>query len=272
MSTAYSLREVQGLVGLSRAVISGLMAAGFVAPGRGPRGELRFAFADLVLLRTAAALQAARIPPRKIVAALARLRASLPNECPLTGLRITATGSDVTVRDRGAAWVAETGQLLLDFEVAQVDGAVALLPSRTEEAFDAAGWLAQGTALEAASPQRAEAAYRRAIAADPACVDAFLSLGAMLCDGGRCAEAIELYERALALGHTAPSLWFNLALAQEDEGRVTEAIHSYTRCIAGDERFRDAHYNLARLKEQMGDIQSALRHLHAYRRLAPALT
>ncbi|MDB5893832.1 MAG: tetratricopeptide repeat protein [Rhodoferax sp.] len=272
MATAYSLREVQGLVGLSRSVISGLMAAGFVAPGRGARGELRFEFADLVLLRTAAALQAARIPPRKIVAALAGLRSSLPPECPLTGLRITATGSDVTVRDRGAAWVAETGQLVLDFEVAQVNGAVALLPSRTEVACDAAGWLAHGSALEAASPQRAEAAYRRAIAADPTAVDAFLSLGAMLCDSGRCAEAIEIYEQALARGHMAPALWFNLALAQEDDGRVTEAIHSYTRCIANDESFRDAHYNLARLKEQIGDIQAALRHLHAYRRLAPALS
>ena len=283
MSAAYSLREVQSLVGLSRAVISGLVSAGFVAPSRGARGELRFDFADLVLLRTAGALQAARIPPRKIVAAMARLRARLPGECPLTGLRITATGAEVTVQDRGTAWVAETGQLLLDFEVAQVDGAVALLPPRgvpysapppapgATLPNDAESWLAEGAAVEAVNPRRAEAAYRSAIDADPQCVDAFLSLGALLCDGHRCIEAIVVYEQALALGHASPALLFNLALAQEDQGRLAEAAASYTRCIAADEGFRDAHFNLARLKEQAGDFQAALRHLNAYRRLAPAL-
>ena len=80
-----------------------------------------------MLLRTAQGLQAARIPPRKILRSLRRLKAALPRELPLSGLRITAVGNDIAVRNGGTQWEAESGQLLMDFEVAPVRGAVAFL-------------------------------------------------------------------------------------------------------------------------------------------------
>ena len=88
--STYTIRSIQEMLGLSRGVISGLVASGFVVPSRGARNEYRFTFQDVVLLRTAVELQAAQIPPRKILAALRKLRATLPAELPLTGLRITA--------------------------------------------------------------------------------------------------------------------------------------------------------------------------------------
>ncbi len=42
---------------------------------------------------------------------LAKLKAELPAELPLTRLRITAVGSDVVVRDRSGQWNADSGQL-----------------------------------------------------------------------------------------------------------------------------------------------------------------
>ena len=63
----FSLRDIQSMLGISRAVIGGLVASGFVTPTRGARREYRFTFQDVVLLRTAHSLQAAQIPPRKIV-------------------------------------------------------------------------------------------------------------------------------------------------------------------------------------------------------------
>ena len=89
-----SLRRVQAMLGLSSSIVSGLIAAGFVAPTRGRRTEWRFTFQDLMLLRTAHALQATKIPARKILRSLARLMATLPQELPLTGLRITVIGAD----------------------------------------------------------------------------------------------------------------------------------------------------------------------------------
>ena len=64
----YTIRAIQEMLGLSRGVITGLIASGFVAPSRGPRNEYRFTFREVVLLRTAVDLQAANIPARKILA------------------------------------------------------------------------------------------------------------------------------------------------------------------------------------------------------------
>src|SRR4029079_17140740 len=105
----------------------GLIAAGFVVPSRGKRNEYRFTFRDVVLLRTAVELQTAQIPPRRILASLRKLRATLPAELPLSGLRITAVGNDVTVREGRSQWHAESGQMVMDFEVQPASGNVSFL-------------------------------------------------------------------------------------------------------------------------------------------------
>ena len=81
----YSLKHVQTSLGVSRAVVSGLVEAGFVLPSRGPRNEQRFSFQDLMLLRTAHELRQAKVPPRQIVEALSRLQAALPEGAPALG-------------------------------------------------------------------------------------------------------------------------------------------------------------------------------------------
>ena len=68
--STYTIRGIQEMLGLSRGVIAGLIASGFVTPSRGARNEYRFTFRDVVVLRTAVDLQAARIPPRRILAAI----------------------------------------------------------------------------------------------------------------------------------------------------------------------------------------------------------
>ena len=78
-ATVYTLSRVQEMLGVSRAVVMGLIDAGFVSPLRGPRKQLQFSFQDLVLIRTAQALQRANIPTRKIMRSLTRLRAALPD-------------------------------------------------------------------------------------------------------------------------------------------------------------------------------------------------
>ncbi|RZL90775.1 MAG: tetratricopeptide repeat protein [Variovorax sp.] len=269
--SSYTLRRVQELLGLSRSVISGLIGAGFVTPTRGARNEHRFTFQDLMLLRTAYGLQKAKIPPRKILRSLTRLKASLPDQLPLTGMRITAVGADVAVRDRQGHWAADTGQLLMDFEVAPAEGSLAFLmspPAEAEEAGDPAEWMVRGEALEASDPEQAESAYRRALALAPGLVDAYLNLGALLCDLRRHDEAVLLYEQALPACEPSALLHFNLGVALEDLGRLADAVASYERSLAIDPALADAHFNIARLQEQLGDVRSALRHLNTYRRLS----
>ena len=71
----YTSRDVAKVLGLTVAQVRGFARDGFLTPGRGPRGELLFSFQDLVILRTAKGLVAARIPTRRIRRALRSLRA-----------------------------------------------------------------------------------------------------------------------------------------------------------------------------------------------------
>lgn len=264
----YSLKRVQEMLGLSRATVTGLIDAGFVSPEKGPRNERRFSFQDLLLLRTAFALQQASIPPRKILGALTKLKATLPVEMPLTGLRITAVGTDVVVRDRSGQWQADSGQLVMDFEVAPASGGIAILQADTQAPVDALAWFSKGELLEAEQNlEAAEAAYRRAIDLDPLLEGPYLNLGVLLCEAGRAAEAVTLYRSASERLPTLPFLPFNEAVALEDQGRLPQAIAAYRRAVDLDPTFADAHYNLGVLLERQGDAQGALRHFSAYRRL-----
>jgi hypothetical protein len=281
----YTLRQLQQMLGISQRVIAGLVREGFVTPARGPHNEYRFTFQDVVLMRTAHALQVADIPTRRILRSLRKLRETLPAELPLSGLRITAVGDRVAVRDGEAHWEPESGQLVMDFEIAQAaGGGVAVLGPATARAATEAASVAldveaaleaqnvqalfeRAQAWEKDDPVQAEAAYRAILELAPDHADAWLNLGAMMCDGGRCEEAVVLYESALRNCPDEALLCFNLAIALEDLGRHEEALVRYDQCLAQDPEFADAHFNAARLHQQLGHQQRALRHFNAYRRL-----
>jgi len=287
--TTYTLREIQTMLGISRSAISSLMAAGFVSPSRGQRREYRFTFQDVVMLRTAHSLREAKIPGRKILRSLRRLRDTLPSELPLSGLRITAAGNELAVRTGDAQWQVDSGQLLLDFEVRPSGASVRVLskprvpseivpasPGRTsgdERADGAAGredaarWFERGTRLEDDNPSEAEAAYRKALASAPAFADAYLNLGCLLADAGRGAEATRLYRTALEHCPDEPWLYFNLAIVLEDQGKPAEALACYEMCLELSGDFSDAHYNAALLYERLGQASKAIKHMSAVRRL-----
>lgn len=275
----HTLRALQDMLGLSRSAVSRLIAHGFVTPSRGPRNEYRFSFRDVVLLRTAHRLQQAAIPTRRIVRALQRLRASLPAELPLSGLRITAVGNSIAVHERGSRWEAESGQMLMDFEVEALPGSVAFvehgrgaspsasLPPLPGTAAPADALFAQAETLEAADPAAAERIYRALLADSPAHSDACLNLGALLSESDRGAEAVALYDIGLQHSPEATLLLFNRAVTLDDLGRLEEALRGYESCLAIDPDFADAHFNAARLYDHLGDKKQAIRHFSAYRRL-----
>ncbi|WP_408600514.1 tetratricopeptide repeat protein [Paraburkholderia heleia] len=266
------MRELQAMLGVTRRVVSGLIAAGFVKPSRGPRNAYRFTFQDVVLLRTALQLRDARIAPRKIIMALTRLRDELPDALPLTGIRVSAVGNDVAVRTGPSQWDAATGQFLLDFEVAQIKGDVVFLdsaPAQKNLAHQAHEWYDLGEQLRASDASGAERAYRKAIALSPQpFYAAFVDLGALLCElESRCEDALRVFDEALAHFPNDAVLHFNRAIAFEELGRFEDAERSYTRCLELDPTYADAHHNLAMLLEKRGDPQGLVRHLSAYRRL-----
>jgi tetratricopeptide (TPR) repeat protein len=275
--STFTLRRVQALLGLSRHVVAGLIDAGFVHPTRGSRNEWRFTLQDLMLLRTAHALQSQSIPPRRIVRSLSRLRAALPPELPLTGLRITAVGPDVVVRDRSGRLQADSGQWVMDFEVAPVAGTVAILQRRIDDGHGepasihqpptARSLYEQALALEATNAAAAEAAYLQALALAPDLEDAYLNLGSLQDAAGRHAELLRLCDAALQHCPGSALLHYNRGLALDHLGHLEQAAASYERSLGIDPGLADAHFNLAQLHEQAGDERGALRHYSAYRRL-----
>src|SRR2546423_1195341 len=166
--TGYTTEEVARLLVLSPAQIRSYTRAGFLSPARAARGELRFAFQDLVLLRAAKGLMAARIPAAKIRGSLRRLKQQLPRGRALSELRITAEGHRVGARDGALAWHPDSGQLGLDFDVATLAERAAPLARRqaaaarrVEDDLDAEQWFDLGLELEVSAPEDARDAYRR---------------------------------------------------------------------------------------------------------------
>ncbi len=269
----YSTRDVAKLLGLTPAQVLGYARAGFLTPTRGPRGEFRFSFQDLVLLRAAKGLAAAKIPSRRIRTALRRLKDQLPRGRSLSGLRIAADGERIVVTDGETAWNPESGQLVLDFSVSELAAKARPLArkraqaARAEEKLTADEWYALGFELEVTSPEEARDAYRRALELDPRHADAHVNLGRLLQEAGRIAHAAAHYRLALDADPDHATAAFNLGIALEDMGRYGEAVAAYQRAIRTDPTMADAYYNLARLYEKMGKKAAALRYLSKYCRL-----
>jgi tetratricopeptide (TPR) repeat protein len=265
--SSYSYRDVERLLGLSRPVVQGFVEAGFVAPERGDRNELRFSFQDLILLKTAQGLATVKVPPRRIKQALTRLRAELPESVPLSGVRISAVGARVVVQQGASLWQADSGQYLLDLETAHPTE-VESLPQRVAPSDDSAEhWFMRAGELEATDPDDAEVAYRNAIERRADFLAAYVNLGCMLQAHGKPLPAVRTYREAIAQLPAEPLLHFNLGTALEDLRRNQEAANEYEAAISLDASFADAHYNLARLHETQGHTQEAIRHLASYRRL-----
>jgi tetratricopeptide (TPR) repeat protein len=283
--SGYTAQDVARMLGLPPGRLRAYLRSGVLSPNRGERGELRFSFQDLLLLRTAEGLVRERVPPRRVRQALQKLRARLPDAQPLTGVQLGAEGSSVVVRDGSARWRVDSGQVLLNFDrpTALADADVQLAPMSAlsarrpvetppasttdvvpltiEELYEI------GCDLEETDPPHAEASYRQVLTRAPHHADAHINVGRLLHERGDLPGAEEHYRQALALRPDDPTATFNLGVALEDQGRIPESLDAYERAIALNAQNADAHYNAARLYEKGGDYGASLRHLRAYRDL-----
>ena len=266
---SYGVADVEKLLRLPRSTIHALIKAGFVSPTRGPRRAWLFSFQDLIVLRTAQALAAAKVPAKRITRSLQALRRQLPAEMPLSGLAIGAVGDQVVVRDGVAQRRVDSGQYLLAFEGNPAAGALSIVerPQPPRPAAET-NWYEQAVALEAGDPDGAIKAYEKAVDAEPARLDARINLGRLLHETGKLARAERAYRDALAACGADPTLLYNLAVLLEDLGRSADALETYKTALRADPSLTDAHYNLALLYEKLRRPKDALRHMAQYRRLA----
>jgi tetratricopeptide (TPR) repeat protein len=264
----YGVREVEKLLRLPRSTIRALVDAGFVSPARGPRKAWRFSFQDLIVLRTAQALVAAKVPAKRITRSVRELRRHLPESMPLSGLSICAVADRVVVKEGASRWHAESGQYLLAFEGDPANGSLSVMErGKHAPQRSALGWFDRGIDLEETDPQAALEAYREAIAADPKLLDAHVNRGWLLHEAGRFEEAEQGYRAGIAACGAEPLLLYNLGVLLVDMDRKKEAVQVYEAALRGNPGFADCHYNLALLCEELELPREAIRHMAQYRRL-----
>ena len=265
---SFSVREVAAMIGLKPSQIRDYATDGLLQPERGPRGEMRFGFHDLIILRTAGELASAQIPQRKVKRVLQSLREQLPEGRSLTGIRIAADGDRVVVSDGGVVWNAESGQSLFDFSVSELEEKTApFLAASDDREMDADDWYELACELELSDSSKAEEAYQKAIELNADHADAHVNLGRLMHERRAAAAAERHYRAALKADPRHETAAFNLGVALEDLGRFVDALAAYKRALEIDPDNADAHYNLAGLYEKRGEKALALRHLKDCRAL-----
>jgi len=279
----YRTAELAQVVGLSERQVRSYVYRGLLAPDRGARREYQYSFQDLVVLRVGSRLARAKIPLRRIAAALMTLRSQLPDGTPLSAVDVDAFGDTVLVRDPDGVWDPESGQRYFGFalggspnvtkeQTASPLPVVVPLPLRARRVVqtdvEPAAWYERALAAEDAGDwKQAAHAYRTVLALDPSDSDARANLGRMLHEAGQVAEAEAEFRLALEHDPAHATAAFNLGVALEDRTQLEQAEASYRRAIRLDPDLAVAHYNLAGVLEARGEGAAALRHLAEYRRL-----
>lgn len=275
----YSPRAVAAVLGMSVARLRSYLRAGVVTPTRNEKGEMRFSFEDLVLLRKAEGLVEQRIPARHVRDAIRKIRDGLPAGTSVHQVALSGEGQHVIADDGHRRWHPESGQTVFDFQgpsseeggatvtsLAQAR-ATAAPAAQQESPLTARDLYKRGCLLEATSPDEACQAYRAALELEPEFADAHVNLGRLLHEVGEVYAALVHYKAALSLRPGDTTAAFNVGVALEDLGASVDAITAYRRALECDPRNPDAHYNLARLLEQNGKPDLAVRHLLLYRQL-----
>lgn len=273
----FSLRETGRILDLPEARVRSLARAGLLAPQRGPMGALSFGFRDLLLLRTTKGLIDSGVSMRRIRRIWSSLREQLAAEVPLTSITVRASGEQVVASDGRSAWQPDSGQVLLDFEAAEiVHRAGAIGAARTTAAPEESDEEAEPTAdqlysraldLEGSSPAEAIEVYQRVLQLDPGLADAHVNLGRLYHLAGERGRAEAHYRDAVRLAPEDPVPHFDLGVLLEEEGRREEAACAYRQAVSRDSEFADAHCNLGLLLESLGRRQEAMRHLMTAREL-----
>ena len=271
--TGYGTREVAQILGLKPSRVRSFVRAGLLRPSRGPRGQYRFSFPDLVVLRTARGLLDARISPRRVRRALSQLAGDAPDRAGLSEVQIAADGRRIVVAEGPLRWQPESGQTVVAFDDAS--GTSPAAPPAEVGASDrppatAAEWSALAGELEDVAPDEARTAYEKALALDPDLAEAHVNLGRLLHEAGDADAAERHYRRALETSAQDATAAFNLGVALEDLGREREALDAYETALASDPTDADAHFNAASLCERLRRPAAALAHWKSYRKLTDA--
>jgi tetratricopeptide (TPR) repeat protein len=231
-----------------------------------------FSFSDLIALRALQKLRENRIPSKQIGRALVSLKRKLSDVAsPLSELKIVSDGRSISVHIAGQRMEAISGQMLFDFDTAEI-GAVRAFPqsSRSNRSVvdekQAELWFQRGLELEESEAPLADAmeAYKKAVELNPGAAGALVNLGTIHYHLRKFKEAADYYQKAVDVDPRYALAHFNLGNLCDERGQIEDALKHYAAALKLNPDYADAHYNVALLCEQTGDYLQATRHWKAY--------
>ena len=232
-----------------------------------------FSFHDLLALKTLQKLRQQRIPARIIGLALESLKHKLSGiERPLSELKIISDGRKITVQVGTQKMDAISGQLLLNFDAADLRNLSAFPQRVVDQAAkerESEAQFQHGLRLEetGAPPDQAIEAYRKAIEANPNAAGALVNLGTLYYRMRKFKDAEAYYERAIEADPKYPLAHFNLGNLYDETGDIDRARYHYEAALSVNSTYSDAHFNLALLCERSGQALQAVAHWKAYLKL-----
>lgn len=273
---AYSREEVRRLLGVSERQLKSWEKQKFVSAAGS------FTFSDILALRTLIALRNSKISAMQIRQALEALRAKLGDiHNPLTELRIYSQGKRLQVQFAGQKMEPISGQLLLDFDEAEISKLLSF-PGRESDAgataarkhrsrVEAEQWFERGLEMEQTGAPMEEIidAYRKASEIDPTSAGALVNLGTVYFNARNFGEAEKYYRRALEVDSRYALAYFNLGNLYDERGDRGQALDHYLSALRFQPHYADAHYNVALLYQSSGQALKALEHWKRYLKLDP---
>ena len=235
-----------------------------------------FGFTDLVALRTLIKLRRNKVPVASIRLALIALRERLTNiDNPLTELKLYAEGKRIQVEIDGQRMEPVSGQLLLDFDSAEIRRLFSFPASRAHERArrqEAALWFEKGLDLEqcGAPVDDILEAYGKAVELDPQSAGALVNLGTIYFHALNWREAENHYLRAIQADPGYALAHFNLGNLYDEKRDQSLAMEHYQAALRLNPNYADAHYNIALLYQTLGEPMKAVPHWKAYLKLDPA--
>lgn len=272
MTQAFSREEARRLLRISEKQLKSWEKQKLVAP------SAAYGFRELLALRTLIRLRQNRVPPLRIRRAIQALTETLSGiENPLTELKLYADGKRVRVEIGGRAMEAASGQLLLDFDPAELSR---LLEFRAKESPNAERdqrqsaerWFQRGLDLEqtGAPAEQVIEAYQKAVELDPNSAGALVNLGTIYFNARQWNEAERFYTQAIEVDPDYSLAHFDLANLCDERGDHARALEHYLTALRLSPGYGDAHYNIALLYQSMRQPMKAVRHWIAYLKLDPS--
>jgi tetratricopeptide (TPR) repeat protein len=263
----YSREEVRRMLGVSERQLRSWERQELIP------ASAEFGFSDLIALRTLQKLHENRISGRRIGQAITSLKKKLAGiERPLSELKIVSNGRTIAVQVAGQQMEALTGQLLFDFETAELNTLTAMRSTEPSPALrekQAEYWFQRGLDYEErdAPVQKAIGAYETALKLNPAAAGALVNLGTIHFRLRQFEAAEKYYLRAIEGDPRYALARFNLGNLYDELGQPEKAEEWYRSALALDPGYGDAHFNLALLCEKKGEVLRAVHHWRAYLKL-----